>query len=77
MSYCIIIEKELVTNICPVPEANCMWRHRVTKECKYSSELQGAPPHVVAPIVGVRTPYDSEIENLRAALRAAITKELT
>lgn len=77
MTYCVVIERYLVTSTCPVPDANCMWMDKVNKKCKYKEELQGCDPAVLAKVVNVVVPTDQELESTKAAIKAAVIKELS
>ena len=77
MTFCVVIEQNLRTSKCPVPQANCMWRNRVTNECKYDEKLQGCDPTVLASIVSVPAPSYEELESIKAAIKEAVIKELS
>ena len=77
MTFCVVIERRLRSDLCPVPEANCMWRNRVDGKCKYSENLQGCDPATLAKVVNVPVPTVEERESIKAAVRAAVIKELS
>ncbi len=38
MTYCVAINAELLISVCPLKQGGCMWQHRKTHHCKYTSE---------------------------------------
>lgn len=38
-TYCIVIDRQLITRSCPLPKGTCMWKHRVHGLCMYSEEF--------------------------------------
>lgn len=35
-TYCVVIQKQLVVQSCPLPKGSCMWKHRIHGRCMYS-----------------------------------------
>lgn len=77
MTFCVIIERQLVTKTCPVPEGNCVWRDRKTNYCKYKEELVGCDPRTLAAVVNVPAPTEAEQESIKADIKAAVIKEIS
>jgi hypothetical protein len=38
-TYCVIIEKQLITASCPLAKNTCMWKHRIHGYCTYDEEF--------------------------------------
>jgi len=38
-TFCIIIEKPLLTTFCPLRDGECMWKHRQHKTCTFDEEF--------------------------------------
>ena len=77
-AYCGVIHKQLTVPFCPLENTQCMWKHRLTGQCKYSEEFANSdftPVEFVA-LVGL-PPIDSTVVNiLRNSLAFKIKHEL-
>lgn len=38
-TYCVVIEKQLVTASCPLLRGTCMWKHRIHGGCTYDEKF--------------------------------------
>lgn len=77
MSYCIVIQRELEGTKCPIPEAECVWKHRQTGHCKFDPEAVPSTVEELAVLVGAEIPTPEEVENLKQAIKTAVIKELS
>ena len=71
MSFCIAVEAELVISTCPLRAGACLWQHRKTEQCKYTSEEQTVEEYCAR--VGAELPTDAERTEISASIREAVT----
>lgn len=38
-TWCVVIERQLMTATCPLPKNGCMWKHAVNGRCTYDQEF--------------------------------------
>lgn len=43
-TFCVVIEKQLITTSCPLPKGVCMWKHRIHGGCTYDAEFANPEP---------------------------------
>lgn len=36
--YCVVIQKQLVTSNCPLPTGTCVWKDRLSGQCRYVNQ---------------------------------------
>lgn len=73
--YCVVIDKELAVNRCPLKPGTCVWQHVVTNKCMYK-KMDNPTPNDIAALTG-REPISIEEETeLKAKLLLAIKKEI-
>ena len=70
MSYCIEIDAELDTNICPLAKGDCYWQHKKTNRCSYTE--QDLTSKEFADVTGKEDISTNQLESFRLELRAAI-----
>lgn len=74
---CIVIEKELITHSCPLPDGECTFKHRITGMCKYSKYTTSMTVAELAALVGVRNIPNAEQQAVIIdKLKNSITEEL-
>lgn len=70
MTYCLIIESTLNTEVCPLSKGACYWQHRQSKKCCYLPDrelsLEEFCEHTGASLP--ETDQDTFREQLRSAL---------
>lgn len=47
-TFCVVIDRQLVTPYCPLPLGSCMWKHRQSGRCMYDAELADIDNKVTA-----------------------------
>lgn len=73
MTWCAIINRTLCTDICPIPEGACTYRHRVTGQCK-AQECQGLSGIELAEVVGVSM-TDDQYNEIFNSLKEGLSHE--
>ncbi len=73
MTWCAVINKQLRTSVCPLPEGPCTYRHRTTNECKYQ-DCQGLTGVELAKVVGVEM-TDAEYNEIFNQLKEGLSNE--
>jgi len=58
MAHCIVIDKELSVDICPLEEKHCVYKHRLSGVCK-ADQAEGLSVNELARLVGA-PPVDEE-----------------
>ena len=74
-TYCVVIQKQLITTQCPLPKGSCFWKHRISGECKYESNLN-LGVHELANRVGASTPSEEKAIKLKDRLLRKIKKSI-
>jgi hypothetical protein len=75
---CVVINRELITPICPLPKGVCIWKHRVTGYCKYDSAIASdISEKDLCDLVGLQLPSEDQLKQLKAKLVATLKAELT
>lgn len=69
MSFCGILNKEIVVSSCPLMDGACMWKHRKTGLCAYTSDELST--EAFCERVGIEVPTPQAIIDLRNAIIAA------
>lgn len=36
MTFCVVVDAELKTDVCPLPDNSCFYKHKVTGKCMYT-----------------------------------------
>lgn len=76
-AHCIVIGKELITHYCPLPDGECVYKHRVSRICKYSKYKATMKVPELAALVGVTdVPTDEQQATIIDKLKNSITEEL-
>ena len=70
MSYCGIINKELLVATCPLTTGSCMWKHRESGICVYTAAELSVDEFCQR--VGLAIPAPSEISQLEGAIISAM-----
>lgn len=78
-TYCAVIERQLITNSCPLPRGTCMWKHRIHGGCTYDEEFaaSAADPNEYAKRVGLPPISSDTVNILRASLILRVKKEVS
>ena len=73
MAWCAVINKELCVSKCPIPELSCVYRHRISGECK-ASEAEGLTYLKLAQVVGVQI-TDQQCQEIFDKLKTGLINE--
>jgi len=70
MTFCIAVEAQLNTDVCPLPKGRCYWQHRETRQCCYTE-------HEIAPTsyclqVGANPASEQELAEFKIQLRVKL-----
>jgi hypothetical protein len=72
MAYCVSIQKELATDLCPLKSGDCYWQHRASNYCKYVHT--DVTPEEFCELVGLPPPdpayYAKALDDLQKALKS-------
>lgn len=71
MTFCIAIEANLNTDVCPLAKGDCYWQNRETKKCCYSEVDMSPEEYAVATSAKVCVTQIS-LDNVKACLRQAL-----
>ncbi|QRE00087.1 hypothetical protein [Burkholderia phage BCSR5] len=71
--FCGIIKRQLLVATCPLPKGSCVWKHRVTGQCKYTEA--DLTPVQYAELVGAKMPDHSELVQVRQIVFTEVKKE--
>lgn len=73
MKKCVIIDEPLLTPRCPLPDGACVWKHRKTGMCMYSSEYDNNPPSAqrIAKLVGEKTPSPTVVARVTEKIKTS------
>jgi predicted metallo-beta-lactamase superfamily hydrolase len=75
-AYCVVIEKQLAVVNCPLPKGTCVWKHRVTGQCRYDPSLSDIKVIDLAKLVGHSVPSEDQFLQTKAQLLEAVRAEL-
>lgn len=75
-TFCIVIQKQLAVSNCPLPRGTCVWKHRVTGQCKYDPQLADIKVIDLAARVGLPIPTEDQLLETKARLLDAVRAEL-
>lgn len=69
---CAVINAPLITPTCPLPDGACVWKHRKTGVCKYSSAYDSDPPSAqdIAILVGERVPSEESVTRITNSIKS-------
>lgn len=75
-TFCVIIQRQLAVPNCPLPKGVCVWKHRVTGQCKYDPSLSDINIIDLAKLVGLPIPSEDHLLQTKARLLNSIQAEL-
>lgn len=74
MIFCGIINKEIQVPVCPLKTGTCLWKHRKTAMCCYTTDKLTKDKY--CELVGIdNVPDNEEIAHRRQALQNLLIKE--
>lgn len=74
MIFCGLIKKNLSVPVCPLKNGHCMWKHRKTAECCYTSD--DLTKEEFCSRVGIdQVPTDEQLQELQKNLQDLLLKE--
>lgn len=74
MIFCGLINKNIFASVCPMPSKKCMWKHRETAECCYTSDK--LTKEEFCSLVGIeQVPTDEELQQRQANLQNLLLKD--
>lgn len=65
--FCIAIQKSLPGLKCPLDKGHCYWQHRLTKDCKYTTDELAVAEF--CSLVGLQVPSAEEQSQLLKKLQ--------
>ncbi len=73
-TFCIVIERPLLTAFCPLADGECMWKHHLHKTCTYDEEFAASTfgPEEWAAHTGLPAPDPDILEILKYTLNHEI-----
>lgn len=72
-TYCIVIEKQIITSSCPLPTGTCIWKHRTTGTCKYDLAISpGITPSALCERIGLELPTEAQLTSIKDGLLQAV-----
>lgn len=74
MIFCGLVKKNLTIAICPLKNGHCMWKHRKSAECCYTSD--DLTKEEFCALVGIeKVPSDEELQNRQKTLQDLLLKD--
>ena len=70
MTYCIGVDAELNTPVCPLAKGDCYWQPTKTNACKYTE--RELTPQEFAELTARDVTNVEDLEQFRGALRASL-----
>jgi len=71
MAHCIVIDKELSVDVCPLEERHCVYRHRVSGIC-HASKAEGLSVNELAQLVGAEPVNEEAYKRIHEQLKTEL-----
>lgn len=75
-TFCAVIEKQIATPVCPLPDGHCMWKHRQSGRCTYVEDQPALSPNEYAAKVGLPQIDGALVNILKSSLIQRVKDEL-